>query len=56
MIKYLTIKNRLGKDSKVAILVCEECRKEFQVSEKIADQGRKYCDKKCMSKGRGFAN
>ena len=46
--------NRTGHKYKMARIICDSCSKPFEISEKVALRGRKYCNIKCNYKGRGF--
>lgn len=55
MIKlYKTIKRKSGINIYMATIICDNCKKEFDVSAKVANMGRKYCNKICSNEGRGF--
>lgn len=41
---------RIGKFAKTKILQCKTCGIDFEVSETVANNGRKYCNKKCVWK------
>ena len=55
MIKeYMVITSIYGKKKKMAILVCEGCHEEKEISAIEADQGRKYCSRECLENDKGF--
>jgi len=55
MIKeYKTIISVYGKQKKVAIIICDDCKTEFTASAIDANQGRRYCNMECVANARNF--